>query len=177
VALAPCPSASDVACGPPGVDESHAQDLDGVVLAVGAEHRYTIEALHSQLRAGYVFHRYWAQGREQAFTGHELRAALRSELPLRIPLFAVASDTWRPFDHASTVPNAEPLYLDTEYPTQRSARSDRLFAWRVGFERPITDGITWTVAYSRADDQSNVAYFRYDRQVVGTYLTLRLGRR
>lgn len=175
IAFAPCLSAVDAVCGPPGIDESRDRDRDGVGTTIGVEHLHVSEKLRSELRAGYAFTRYAAVGREQSYRQSVLRLGLLIRLPLELRVSAGASCAWRSFDHASTVPDPTEVVLSVEYPTGDSRRRDLFVVWNVGVERTLSEHVRLSFSYSSSSNASNYDAFDYNRQVVGTYLTLTLG--
>ena len=67
------------------------------------------------------------------------------------------------------------LYLNREYPTSSRHRRDEVTRVEVGLERRIADRVRIGVLYSYLDSDSNYSLFDYDRQIVGSYLTVGLG--
>lgn len=175
VDLALCPSPLSVVCGAAGVNEKDARDRDGYGTAAGLVHTVPLPRLRSEVSLGYTYYRYWAEGKEQSYAAHELRVGTRSELPLGLELRLDASYAYRPYRHASSVPEPFTLYLNRQYPTRDRRRRDEVARVEVGLERRIADRVLVGVLYSYVDSDSNVSLFDYDRQIVGSYLTIGLG--
>jgi tetratricopeptide (TPR) repeat protein len=174
VPLSICPALTAV-CGARGVDEEGTRDRDGFGIATGLLHTVPVPLLRSQASLGYTYFRYWAEGREQSYEGHEVRLSTRTALPLQILLRIDASYAYRPYRHASSVPEPFALFLAREYPTRSYRRRDQVARVEVALERPITDRARIGVLYSYLDNDSNYGLFEYDRQIVGTYLTIGFG--
>jgi hypothetical protein len=175
VALSLCPSPYAFVCGAAGVDESDARDRDGYGTAAGVLHSVPLPRLRSELSLGYTYYRYWAEGEEQSYAAHELRVGTRSALPFGLELRVDASYAYRPYRRASSVPEPFVLYLNREYPTRERRRRDEVARVEVGLERRIADRVRIGVLYSYLDADSNYSLFDYDRQIVGSYLTVGLG--
>ena len=174
VPLSICPTLT-VVCGARGVDEEGTRDRDGFGIATGLLHTVPVPMLRSQASLGYTYFRYWAEGREQSYEGHEVRLSTRTTLPFQLLLRIDASYAYRPYRHASSVPEPFALFLAREYPTRSYRRRDQVARVEVGLERPITDRARIGVLYSFLDNDSNYGLFEYDRQIVGTYVTIGFG--
>ena len=175
VTLARCPSATALVCGAAGVDEEGTRDRDGYGLATGLVHSVPVDVVRSHVSLGYTFYRYWAEGREQSYTGHEVRLSTRTALPFQLVLRLDASYAYRPYRHASSVPQPYELFLNREYPTRSYHRRDQVARVEVGVERLITERARIGILYSYLDNDSNYELFAYDRQIVGTYVTVGFG--
>jgi len=156
--LALCPSLSFV-CGPAGVNEGDARDRDGYGTALGLLHSLPIPRLRSELSFGYTYHRYWAEGNEQSYAAHEVRLGVRSQLPLGLELRLDGSYAYRPYRHASSVPEPFVLYLNREYPTRSRLRRDQVARVEIGLERRLADRVRIGILYSYLDSDSNVTLF------------------
>ena len=175
VTLARCPSLSALVCGAQGVDEEGTRDRDGFGVATGLVHTVPVDLLRSQVSLGYTYYRYWAEGNEQAYAGHEVRLSTKTALPLQLVFRLDASYAYRPYQHASSVPEPYELFLNREYPTRSYHRRDQVARVEIGLERPITDRARIGILYSYLDNDSNYELFAYDRQIVGTYVTVGFG--
>jgi hypothetical protein len=170
-----CPSATALVCGGAGVDEESARDRDGYGTASGFLHSFHVDALRSELRLGYTYFRYWAEGKEQSYSAHEARLGARTWLPLGLELRIDAAYAYRPYRHASSVPEPFVLFLNREYPTRDLRRRDEVARVEVGLERIVAERVRIGVLYSYIDNESNLELFDYDRQIVGSYVTIGLG--
>jgi tetratricopeptide (TPR) repeat protein len=172
--LSQCPTLTLI-CGARGVDEEGTRDRDGFGVATGLLHTVPSTLLGSQVSLGYTYFRYWAEGREQSYEGHEVRLTTRTPLPFSLLLRLDATYAYRPYRHASSVPEPYALFLNREYPTRSFHRRDQVARVEVGLERPITDRARIGILYSFLDNDSNYGLFEYDRQIVGTYVTIGFG--
>jgi hypothetical protein len=173
VPFAPCLSASDIVCGPAGINESSARNRDGWGLDSGFEHRWALGVADTQMRAGYTFEYYSARGSEYSFTGHELHVGTRTGLPYGFVLDALVSYTYRPYRNRSTFPDPDDLVFNREYPLQNAVRRDHLWYYEVALERRFNEYLSGSVEYRYFDYDSNVDVFDYDREILGAYLTIR----
>lgn len=175
VPLALCPSPLSFVCGAQGVDESDSRDRDGYGTAAGVLHSIPLPSLRSELSLGYTYFRYWAEGEEQSYAAHELRLGTRSALPFGLELRIDGAYAYRPYRRASSVPEPFALYLNREYPTRSYRRRDQVARVEIGLERRIAERVRIGVLYSYLDSDSNYSLFDYDRQIVGSYVTVGLG--
>ena len=104
-----------------------------------------------------------------------MRDAGRLENPLQLELRLDAAYAYRPYRHASSVPEPYELFLNREYPTRSYRRRDQVARVEIGLERAITDRARIGILYSYLDNDSNYELFGYDRQIVGTYVTVGFG--
>jgi tetratricopeptide (TPR) repeat protein len=170
-----CPSPTALVCGGAGVDEESARDRDGYGTASGFLHSFRVDALRSEVWVGYTYFRYWAEGKEQSYSAHEARLGARTWLPLGLELRIDAAYAYRPYRHASSVPEPFVLFLNREYPTRDLRRRDEVARVEVGLERILAERVRIGVLYSYIDNESNLELFDYDRQIVGSYVTIGLG--
>jgi len=174
---APCPNPLGV-CGPAGLDEGSARNLDGWGFNAGVDHAVLawIPYVPTWIRAGYRFNQYWARGTEYDYQGHEFRLGFRSPLPFEFTLDAWGSFTYQPFQHTSTYPASSTVVAGTPYALRTDKRRDDIYQFQVSLERPITSWLLASIRYSWIENQSNVNIFEYDRQIIGGYLTVRFAR-
>ena len=70
----------------------------------GFLHASRLDRLRTELCLGYTCYRYWADGEEQSYAAHEGRAGTRRSLPLGVEPRLDAAYAYRPYRHASSVP-------------------------------------------------------------------------
>jgi hypothetical protein len=175
-----CPKRTSIGvCGPPGLDEKSARNRDGNGFTVGAVHNVPLPVPWPfgapELRAGYEYERFAARGSEYGYQEHALAAGLRTPLPWRFVLDVSGSFSWRPYRHPSTFPDPDDLFLDTEYGLPDDDRDETTAQVDVVLERPITAWLTASARWHWERNDSNVAVFQYDREVLGAYLTATFG--
>jgi len=173
--LSVCPSRFALVCGVPGVDEASSRDRDGWGAAAGFLHRVALAKLRSELSLGYTYFDYDAEGEEQSYRAHELRAGTRTRLPLALELRAEGAWAYRPYDRAASVPEPFALFLNRQYPTSGRRRRDRVARVEVGLERRLADRVRIGILYSYLDSDSTHELFSYDRHIVGSYVTIGFG--
>lgn len=158
-------------CGPFGVDESDERDRDGFWGIFGFDHVFPVDAIHSELRFGYSYHYYDADGREYSFRGHEISLGTRTMLPWRFIADIQGSFTYRPYQNPSTFPDTEALTSGVQFGLNGGDKRERI--WRVDaiLERPLNRWLTASVRYGYQRNDANVTVFDYDRHIIGGYLT------
>jgi len=168
-------------CAPEGLDTRVTFDRDGNGLSLGALHRYRVRALQNdfirpiELRGGYAYRRYWADGQDWDYQGHLFRLGLESDLPWDIAWDNEISFTYRPFDNPSSLPApppGPPIDGVTPYTLSSDNRSDKIFRLGTELEKPIYEWLSVSARYSYMLNSSNVIFYDYDRHVVGGYVTL-----
>jgi len=167
-----CPPGITTPCGPFGLDEADARDRDGFGVVVGLDHVVPVDELRSELKLGYHWHHYDAEGREYDFQGHEIEIGARTLLPWQVVLDLQGSFTYRPYDHPSTYPDPGDLVNGVEYGLRSGDKRERVWQASAIVERPITDWLIASLRYEYTRNDSNVQVFDYDRHVVGGYLTI-----
>lgn len=170
------PPASTPACGPAGLDESSARDQSGDGITLGAEHRLPLGFASTELRGGYSFHHFGARGSEYSFNAHELSLGSLSQLPFDLSLDTLVSYTFRPYRHASTFADPRHLQPGRQYALDGRPRRDDSWRFAVELQRPISQRLMASLRYQYTRNDSNVAVFDYDRQILGAYLTVRFQR-
>ena len=99
--FAPCLSARDIVCAPPGIDESRARNRDGWGWIAGVEHTFPLGRLETELTTAYWFHRYSSRGSELSYKGHEFRVETQTLLPWALQLRSLVSYTYKPYRNNS----------------------------------------------------------------------------
>jgi tetratricopeptide (TPR) repeat protein len=140
------------------------RDRDGLDSLVGYEHSLEV-ADGTTLRGGLAYRRYDSDGREWRYQGGRGWIGLRQDLPLDFTLDLLGSYEYEAFQHRSTFPP----FGNT------SARADHVWNAQALLERPITSYLKASVRYRYTKDASNTPVFRYDRHMVGAYLTFSFG--
>jgi hypothetical protein len=167
----PCPPGVTQPCGPFGLDESEERDRDGFWGIFGFDHAFPVDAIDSELRFGYAYHYYDAEGSEYSFRGHEISVGARTALPWRLIADVQGSFTYRPYENPSTYPDSGALTADVQYGLRSRDKRERI--WRVDaiLERPINRWLTASVRYGYQKNDANVTVFDFDRHIIGGYLT------
>jgi tetratricopeptide (TPR) repeat protein len=142
-------------------------DRDGWDLRAGYDHAYSLSD-STLLRAGLGFGAYLAQGRDYDGYSFGPHLGFRQLLPWSFELDADASYAWEPYDHPSSYPRISML---TNQPDEDGDREDHVVIARVELSRPITEWLTASARYRYVDQESNYAFYDYDRHIVGGYLT------
>jgi hypothetical protein len=124
------------------------------------------------LRGGYTYGRYWAEGDDWDFQGHELAAAFETGLPWRLELDVLGMFTRAPFDNISSYPTPPRTTLGQTYTVLPVPRTDTIWNVATVLARPINDWLEVSARYYYTRNISNVTVFDYDRNVVGGYLTV-----
>ena len=93
---------------------------------------------------------------------------MRRELPWRFVLDLGVAYEYRPYRNPSTFPDPP-----GSQPPEYSSSPRKEHTWRVDavLERPVHKFVTASLRYSYLNNDSNVAVFNYDRNLVGLYLT------
>ncbi len=173
---------SNAFCWPPGFDTVAAEDRDGNGLAVGALHRYDVRGLRRdgllrtlQIRGGYAFRRYWAEGTDWDSMSHQVTLGAFSNWPWKLRTDLEAYYVYQPFDNVSSYPQtvedtigAPVVVLGPDTRTDQIARAE------FEIERPVTDVFIVSARYFYQRNFSNVFVFDYDRHVVGAFVEFRL---
>jgi hypothetical protein len=168
----PCPGPDpSQPCGPFGLDESEERDRDGFWGIFGFDHAFPVDAIDSELRFGYAYHYYDAEGSEYSFRGHEISVGARTALPWRLIADVQGSFTYRPYENPSTYPDSGALTADVQYGLRSRDKRERI--WRVDaiLERPINRWLTASIRYGYQKNDANVTVFDFDRHIIGGYLT------
>ncbi len=156
---------------PPGETDPDRQDIDrdGTELSLDwMQYRQTdLEDL--EMRYGYRYARYQADGREFAHMAHRFLAGFDVILPGEIVWDSWLSFTYRSYDETS-VYDDQP---DPGSPNQGPRHRDRLWETATSFEKFLTDDISVLARYYFADSGSNVPAYDYHRHVVGAYVRVR----
>jgi tetratricopeptide (TPR) repeat protein len=171
---APCLSASDLVCGPAGLDESRERNRDGNGFSLGLLHSLPLLEGRAQLRFGYRYHHFGARGREYSYDAHEFLGEVGFRLPAGFELRLAGSFADQPFRHASTFPDTGDLVSGREYGLSRSRRDDSFLQTEIGLARPLTRHLTLSGSWRYQRSRSNVEVFEYRRHVLGVYLTASL---
>ena len=173
---APCPDPADLVCGPPGLDERRERDRDGEGLVAGLEQAGPLPFEEGAWLAGYRYHRFFAEGSEYDFQGHELRAALRAGLALGVVLDLRGGIAYLPHDRASTFPQTDDLVAGRQYPLRGGNRRDLALWSDVALERPFGRRLRIALRWSWLRNRSSADVFDYERHRVGLFVTVGVGR-
>lgn len=172
---APC----NPGCGPLGLDESTERNRDGNGFAVGWLHTASLpfDWPFGELtaRAGYEYENFSARGTEYSYQSHTLAGGLRFGLPWSFVADLAGSFEWRPYRHPTTFPDPPGGEDGLQYALSRDDRNETTGQVAVTLERPVTRWLTAAVGWRYERNHSNAEVFDYEREVVGAYLTARLG--
>lgn len=183
-----CQEPLSLVCGPNGIHERGDRNQDGQGIVLGLEHVLPLFERALELRGGYFFHRYSSRGTEWSHHAHELRVGGRAELPLGFVLDVTGSYAYRPYRNRSSFPDPEDVVrvsllpravapnrqeLGRTYRLSGLDRTDDVWWIDVELERRITAWLTGSIRYTWIDNHSNRDVFRYKREIVGAYLTIR----
>jgi tetratricopeptide (TPR) repeat protein len=169
----PCLDPTDPICGPVGVNEAQERERDGEGITVGVEHTVRLPSLVTDVTGRYAWHLYDADGDEYSHHAHELRLTTTTGLPARLRLDTSIDYTRKSFRHPSTFPDPRDLEANRQYPLADSDREDDVWQLQVGVERPVSRRVSAALRYRYITNDSNVAVFDYNRQIVGAYVTVR----
>lgn len=173
------PNCPTVPCGPPGLDEEDARERDGWGGSGGLTHRVplptgSLPLSNAELRGGYRYTGFSAEGRDYDFDSHELHGGVGVVLPAAVALDVSGGYAWRPYRHASTYPNPDDLVDGVQYTLSSHDRRERTARFEAGLARSFGDWVTLSAHYRFLDNHSNVDVFDYDQHVVGVSITLGL---
>ena len=174
----PCANPNAI-CGPPGLDESHARDRDGVGTSAGFEHRYLVDAIDTELLGGAAFLYYDSRGSEYSYDGVGTWLGTSTELPFASALRTSFGYAYYGYWHRSTYPDPENPALNSptvQYTLSNAHRHDHQYYTAVELEKAITDAWSVMLRYSFTYVESNADVFAYDRHIVGGYVTYRWNR-
>jgi tetratricopeptide (TPR) repeat protein len=139
------------------------QNRDGEDFGGGYDHSYSAGS-HTVLRGGAVINRYHSQTGEYTYTGYGAWLGFVQNLPLELILDARARYTYQDYDDPSSFNLGN-----------TSERRDHVIYMDAALERPITEHVKVSARYRYEDNNSNVATYDYDRNIVGGFLTLEFG--
>lgn len=167
----PCQIA--VPCGPPGINEEHARNRDGYGVAAGVDHTVPVQWINGEIWGGVFGETYQSDGTEYDYNGYGARVGFRSQLPAQFSLAIWTGFTHRPYDNPSTYPNPDnpQLRMGEQYALSNDDRTDDIFEFEIELARPITQNLIGSIRYGYLSNDSNVAVYDYDSNVVGAYIT------
>lgn len=168
----------DRPCSPASVLPSITRDRDGDSLRPFLLHRIRILAIDTaalrniELRAGYAYEKYLADGSDWRFQGHDFLAGVKATLLFELRLDAQVAFSYRPFDYPSSYPPPGVLQ-GRVYPLSPQDRLDKITRLGTSLEKPINDRFSVAARYLYTRSASNVEVFEYSRHVIGGYATYR----
>jgi len=174
-----CPLAFG-SCAPLGFDSQAARNRDGNGFHLTLLHEISVDSTRLpglsdlMLRAGFAYRRYWAKGSDWDYAGYRVSAGLDVDLPWELEFDAEGSWEYLPFDNPSSYPDPPLIENGMPYTLPTEDRLDKVGRFTAILTRPITRRIEVSARYDYIRNDSNVAVFNYDRQVVGLYLSLDL---
>ncbi|MAJ60011.1 MAG: hypothetical protein CBC48_08525 [bacterium TMED88] len=152
-----------------------ARNRDGDSIRPFVLQRYRFQKFNSagfhdfEVRGGYAFERYWADGTDWDYSSHDLLIGAEAMLFWDLIVDALVSFSYRPYTFPSSYP-APPTVNGQVYALSPDNRLDKIATVFLMVERAF--GEHWSVltrySYTRAD--SNVAVFNYSRNIVGAYV-------
>jgi len=165
-------------CAPFGVVSKQARNRDGNSLRPFFLHRYRVRGIDNELirnielRGGYGFERYWAEGIDWDYRSHDFVAGLKAILVWDLRLDSQLGFSYRPFTYPTSYP-APPLRNNTEYALPTNDRLDEIVSLGASFEKLLTDHLSVSARYFYTRAISNVNVFDYSRHVTGAYVKYR----
>lgn len=176
---APCLSASDVVCSPPGIDESRVRNRDGNGSWVGVRHHIDlgspIDGIEVGIWGGYRFRRFSARGAEFSFNAHEIELGAVTSLPAGFDLAASGHHAWRDYRHPTTFPDPAGVFAGVQYGLSRSDRSERELRTQLVLGRNLTPNLRLEGRWQHERIRSTADLFDYRRDIFGGYLVLAFG--
>jgi tetratricopeptide (TPR) repeat protein len=172
-----CPGGGPSPCAPPGVDSQAARNRDGNALKPFFIHRYRVRSIDYEsfrdveLRGGYGFERYWAEGSDWDYSSHDFIVGAKALLFWNIRAESQVSFSYRPYSNISSFPNE--ARLGREYALLTVPREDEIVSVAAHFEKQISDHLSVSALYSYTRAISNVTSFDYSRHIVGGYVKYR----
>lgn len=168
-----------VPCGPPGLDEAHERDRDGVGLSAALEHRYQFRIPNGldevfeqvEISGGYRFRYYDSEGDEWKHMAHIFSARIEVELPLDFSFSTRASLEFRDFSNPSTYPDNE--VINEQYTLSGVDREEHEVIFEAEIEKDLNEYLSLSVRWSYIDNESNRRVYDYTRNIVGGYLNFR----
>ena len=144
----------------PGPHDADDIDRDGTEVAAEILHRYPTGFEDLEVRGGYRYSWYDAEGFEYDYDAHRFFAGWEVTLPFEVGWDSQVAFTYRDFDHTS-VYQTSGEHLDRQ--------------WDVGteLEKFITENVSLIARYSFTDSGSNTPEYDYDRHIVGGYVHVR----
>lgn len=162
------------ACGPVGLNEHQERNRDGWGLVTGAQHRVPVDAIETELLGGVAYLRYSARGSEYSYNGVGAWVGTDTELPFEAAFRTSVGYSHLSYRNESTYPDS--VAPDTRYTLDDDDRHEDRWYYAVELEKYIGDDWSASLRYSYTDNNSNVAVFAYDREIVGAYVTYRWNR-
>lgn len=183
---APCADPTRI-CGPLGLDEEDARNRDGWGFSAGAEHRFPVDAIDTELLGGAAYLYYGSRGSEYSYNGVGTWVGSDTQLPWELAFRTSIGYSHLSYRNSSTYPDPnDPGLINQPNPpgdptTEQYAlddddRSDDHWYFAVELEKYITDAWSTSLRYSYTNDNSNTEVFAYDREIIGAYVTYRLQR-
>lgn len=181
------PTAPYTYCGPSGLNESRARDLDGYGTGAGIAHALEVPLglppiPDPSLTSGYAYSHFESEGREDTHQDHRVFLGLGFALPHSIGLDLETSYNHRAFRHPTTFPDRDDvLAVSSESdPEQYFLSDDRHRDQRVSFDArlsvPVADPFSMSLLYGYRTNQSTADAFDYDVHVVGLLFNVYLAR-
>ncbi|MEE2673016.1 MAG: hypothetical protein VX466_04420 [Myxococcota bacterium] len=157
---------------PPGETDPDRGDIDrdGTELSLDWTHYMQTDFEDLELRCGYRYTWYSADGQEFDHRSHRFLSGFGVTLPGEIAWDGWVSFTYRAYDETSVYDGQ----ADPNSPNQGPLHRDRLWEASTSFEKSVTEKISLLARYYFADSGSNVEVYDYDRHVVGFYVRYKL---
>jgi len=157
--------------GPPSVPSLLSlRDRDGAGIFAGVEHRLPVWNDRAQLRAGYTYMRYWADGTEWDYDSHRVHLGATALLAWDVSLDVEGAYAYQPHrDPTTFVPGAPP-----PPPLAGHDRRDHVWTAYAELEKPVAEHVTLATRYRYLHSNSNSIFFEYDRHIVGAYVTVEI---
>jgi tetratricopeptide (TPR) repeat protein len=150
------------------------RNRDGVLYVGGYEQLLEVRD-GTRLRVGVDYQRYQSAGIEYTHDHFGIWLGARQQLPWRVDLDVVGSFAYEPYEHPSTFVNSATKGLFPSLVDAGPRRRDKVWTVKLMLERPVTDWLKASVRWQYQNNDSNTAVFKYDRHIVGGFLTVAFG--
>ena len=172
---APCANGiPNLPCAPAGLDAQAARNRDGNSLRPFFLHRYKVRSIDwahfrdVELRGGYGFERYWAEGTDWDYQSHDFLVGAKVRLFWNILLDSELGFSYRPYTYPSSYP-VPPSTNGFVFDLNPNPREDKITTLYGVLEKPIDDHWSVLTSYTYWRSDSNVVVFDYTRHIVGAY--------
>lgn len=165
-------------CAPPGVNSQQARNRDGNSVNPFIAHRYRVPGVNNdwlrdvELRGEFAYQHYWAHGADWDFNSYDFALGTKALLIWDLHFDTSFVYSYRPYLHGSSYPTP-PTFFNIEYALSPFARVDNIYLFVLSLEKPITDHVSVSTRYIYNRNDSTVAVFNFDRNIIGGYVKYR----
>ena len=152
---------------PPFTDGSGTSRInqDGWLVSVEGYHYYEPGFRDMELRAGYRYTHYVANGTEFDYDAHRFLVGFDITLPFAVIWDNYFAFTYQPYERASVYADPTPGHV----PKHR----DQIYEFGTELEKIVWRNVSVLARYRYTDVDSNVDVYDYERHVVGGYVRIR----